>query len=224
MIKVKYNSETTLVEGYFPDNINYPNNDIDIVNKTIDGQPYIEIEADQQVISKQMCVVDDVYQEFVPTPEVQLQEAKDAKLAQLDTNKNNNLIKDLISEQGYETYKDPSIPWNGTWIVGDKLLYFHFKTETTGVPITEPENILRRVQDNPAQVIQYSCYIVDDGDLGLRKGYINLDATLASSLANHCLDRGNTSIQFANEQQIKINDCKTIEEVDAIDINFNNIN
>jgi hypothetical protein len=70
MIKAKYNSKTTLIEGYFPDNINYPNNNIDTVNKTIDGEPYIEIEADQQVFDKQMCVVDGVYQEFVPTPEV----------------------------------------------------------------------------------------------------------------------------------------------------------
>jgi len=52
MIKVKYNSETTLVEGYFPDNINYPNNNIDTVNKKIDGEPYIEIEANQQVFDR----------------------------------------------------------------------------------------------------------------------------------------------------------------------------
>jgi len=98
MIKVKYNSETTLVEGYFPDNINYPNNDIDTVNKTIDGQPYIEIEADQQVIGITMCVVDGKYQEFIPTPEVELQEAKDSRIEELASN------REMLSEKSTVTY------------------------------------------------------------------------------------------------------------------------
>ena len=127
MIKVKYNSETTLVEGYFPDNINYPNNDIDTVNKTIDGQPYIEIEADQQVIGVTMCVVDGVYQEFIPAPEVQLQEAKDSKITQMKINRDDNINKDYTSSQGNELIYNPS---TGIWDQGE-LFYFHFSVKLT---------------------------------------------------------------------------------------------
>jgi hypothetical protein len=218
MIKVKYNSETTLVEGYFPDNINYPNNDIDTVNKTIDGQPYIEIEADQQVIGITMCVVDDVYKEFIPAPEVQLQEAKDAKIAQMKINRDNNINKDYISSQGNELTYNPS---TGIWDQGESF-YFHFSVKLTDSTSTNPEVVLRAAKEND---VIYSCDIIDSSvEGGIRKGYINLDAVLSDNIGFHVRDRTQKSIIWANTLEIEINACNTIEEVDAIDINFDNVN
>jgi hypothetical protein len=84
MIKVKYNSQTTLIEGYFPSFINYPNNVIDIENKTIDGSPYIEIsnEEHQASFEKEMRVIDGVFQEYVKPDSQKLIEGKAIKKAQ----------------------------------------------------------------------------------------------------------------------------------------------
>lgn len=72
MIKVNYDTETTLIKGYYPNSINYASI----------PEPYIEIENDAQVLDKQMCVIDGVYQEYVKPLDVQLQEAKASKIAQ----------------------------------------------------------------------------------------------------------------------------------------------
>jgi len=72
MIKVNYNPNTTLVLGYYPDSINH--NSI--------PKPFIEIEDDAQILDKQMCVVNGVYQEYVKPLDAQLQEAKALKIAQ----------------------------------------------------------------------------------------------------------------------------------------------
>lgn len=84
MIKAKYNQQTTLVEGYFPSFINYPNNVIDTEAKTIDGSPYIEITSEQHEASlgKEMCVIDGVFQEYVTPDNVLLEQAKTTKIAQ----------------------------------------------------------------------------------------------------------------------------------------------
>ena len=74
MVKVNYDTETTLVKGYYPDVINYASI----------PEPYIEIsdEKHQEALKKQMCVVNGVYQEYVKPLDVQLQEAKASKIAQ----------------------------------------------------------------------------------------------------------------------------------------------
>ena len=74
MIKVNYDTETTLVKGYYPDAINYASI----------PEPYMEIsdEEHQETLGKQMCVVNRVYQEYVKPLDVQLQEAKALKIAQ----------------------------------------------------------------------------------------------------------------------------------------------
>ena len=71
MIKVYYNSETTLVQGYYPDSIKY--------NYKI-PTPNIIIKDNEQVLDKQMCVVNGAYQEYVKPLEIQLQEGKEAKI------------------------------------------------------------------------------------------------------------------------------------------------
>ena len=112
MIKVKYNPETTLVNGYFPANINYPSITIDEVNKTITDQsgifPYIEITKEQheEGMGKNMVVVNGNYQEYVKTSAELLQEAKDTKIAEIQTAKETDLYlnvsynnKDFISSE-----------------------------------------------------------------------------------------------------------------------------
>jgi len=112
MIKVKYNPETTLVNGYFPANINYPSITIDDVNKTITDQsgifPYIEITKEQheEGMGKNMVVVNGNYQEYVKTSAELLQNAKDNKIAEIQTAKEIDLYlnvgynnKDFISSE-----------------------------------------------------------------------------------------------------------------------------
>lgn len=72
-VKVNYDTETTLVKGYYPDAINY----------TTIIKPYIEIsdEKHQEALGKEMCVIDGVFQEYVKPIDVQLQEAKVSKIA-----------------------------------------------------------------------------------------------------------------------------------------------
>ena len=72
MIKVNYDKKSSLVLGYYPNLINY--NSI--------PEPWIEIEYNEQILDKQMCVVNGVYQEYVKFLDVQLQEAKALKIVQ----------------------------------------------------------------------------------------------------------------------------------------------
>jgi hypothetical protein len=76
-VKVNYDTETTLVKGYYPDAINY----------SLIPEPYIEIsdEKHQEALGEQMCVVNGVCQEYVKPFDVQLQEAKASKIAQCKT-------------------------------------------------------------------------------------------------------------------------------------------
>jgi hypothetical protein len=84
MIKVKYNQETTKVEGYLPSFMNYPNNVIDEVAKTIDGSPYIEIteEEHQAALGKEMAVVDGALVEYTKTDNELIAGLKNSKLTE----------------------------------------------------------------------------------------------------------------------------------------------
>ena len=72
MIKVNYDTETTLVKGYYPDSINYASI----------PEPFIKIEDNEQVLDKQMCVVGGVYQEYKTPDSVLLEQEKVVKIAQ----------------------------------------------------------------------------------------------------------------------------------------------
>jgi len=73
MIKVNYDTKTTLVLGYYPDSINYASI----------PEPFIKIEDGTQDYTKQMCVIDGVYQEYVLSDSILLEEAKIAKIAEV---------------------------------------------------------------------------------------------------------------------------------------------
>ena len=85
MIKVNYDPQTTLIKGYYPDSINY----------TSIPDPFIEIEDSEQDNSKQMCVIGGVYQEYVKPLNIQLQEAKTSKLAQITPARNAFMYADI---------------------------------------------------------------------------------------------------------------------------------
>lgn len=95
----KYNSETGMVTGYFIKGETYFGNVIDEVTKTIDGHPYIEIDESEQVLGKDMCVVNGVYQEYVTPDSVLLEQAQKEKIAQIK-----NTAESLILAT-YSTHK-----------------------------------------------------------------------------------------------------------------------
>ena len=86
MIKVHYDLQTGLIKGYYPDSINYSSI----------PEPFIEIEDKQQVLGKAMCVIDGVYQEYIPSKEEVLSKVKQEKLAELDNFHDSNEVRNLI--------------------------------------------------------------------------------------------------------------------------------
>lgn len=93
MIKVHYDIQTTLVKGYYPDSINYASI----------PEPFVEIENDAQVLDKQMCVVNGVYQEYIEPVDVQLQRAKTSKISEIKSKRDTFLSSNITTSTG--TYK-----------------------------------------------------------------------------------------------------------------------
>ena len=91
MIKVHYDQETNFVLGYYPDSINY--NSI--------PTPNIEIEDEDQILDKAMCVVDGVYQEFIKPEAELLSQAKLNKIAQLKTNRSDYCLEPILYNSNY---------------------------------------------------------------------------------------------------------------------------
>lgn len=81
-VKVKYNKNTGIVEGYYPSQINYNKNVIDENLRTIDNSPYIEItEKDHQsIMGKSMIVFNKKLKEYKRTQEEILDSAKSVRL------------------------------------------------------------------------------------------------------------------------------------------------
>lgn len=71
-VKVNYDTKTTLVKGYYPDIINYASI----------PEPYIEITNEQHQIAlgKQMCVVDGIFQEYIVSDNILLEQQKIIKI------------------------------------------------------------------------------------------------------------------------------------------------
>ena len=84
MIKVKYNKETTKVEGFYPSFIKYNNIVIDEDAKTIDGLPYIEITEEEHQAALELnipAVKDGALVEYTKTNQELVEELKNSKLA-----------------------------------------------------------------------------------------------------------------------------------------------
>lgn len=64
-VRAKYDPITMRVNGYFPSDIQYPNNIINDAEKTIDSNPFVEIslEEHRNFIGKNVIVVDGILHE-----------------------------------------------------------------------------------------------------------------------------------------------------------------
>ena len=79
-IKVHYNEETGIVQGYYPDSIKY----------SAIPEPFIEIdEKDQDKTGKMMVVIEGIYQEYIKSDEEALSELKQIKIEEVRKGKDN---------------------------------------------------------------------------------------------------------------------------------------
>jgi hypothetical protein len=136
-----------------------------------------------------------------------LAEAKLAKIAQLKTNRNEALGKPYSACKAYE--------WDKPEIEENKV-YFEFSAKATGVQLTEPSTII--FSASLGGIIKYSCTIIEGENK--RKGYVILDQAVSQNVSTYLEDRGTTYISYANEKEVEINACTTLEELNAININF----
>jgi len=109
MIKVNYNIETTLVNGYYPDTINY----------TSIPEPYIEIseEEHQEAFGEQMCVVDGVFKQYIEPDNIVLERAKAVKKAEINALRDARMAKDVHHKVGGKDHLfQRNITTNLAWI------------------------------------------------------------------------------------------------------------
>ena len=156
----------------------------------------------------------------------ELQKAKDSKIAQMKINRDNNIAKDYVLSEGNEITTTVAEPTQSDWVVGD-IYTFYFNVKETGLSATEPSTILTNATNT--DFVPYSCGIIDgiDPNTGkniIRQGYIRITAAIADAIGNDLKNRTVFSVIRANNLEIEINACNTIEEVNAIDINFDDIN
>jgi hypothetical protein len=156
----------------------------------------------------------------------ELQEAKDSKIAQMKINRDANIAKDYVLSEGNEITTTVEQPIQSDWVVGN-IYTFYFNVKETGLSATEPSTILTNATNT--DFVPYSCGIITgiDPDTGkniIRQGYIRITAAIADAIGNDLKNRTVFSVIRANNLEIQINACNTIEEVDAININFDDIN
>lgn len=137
-----------------------------------------------------------------------LELAKTAKIAQLKANRNEALGKPFISCQARE--------WSENGEPQKNEVYFEFSAKSTGVQLTEPNTIIFGAM--LGGVIKYSCTIIEGENR--REGYVILNQAVTQSVSSHLTDRGTTYVAYANDKEIEINACTTLEELNAININF----
>jgi hypothetical protein len=158
----------------------------------------------------------------------ELQEAKDAKISEMKANRDAYYIKSFSSTKGQEISLNSE---TSIYELGE-FSYFNFRTASTGTPTTEPSAVLSAaINATEIEQIRYSCEIIDDSvEGGTRRGYIALSGgtdeepyeinKLAIAINEHMQNRTMTATETANNMENEINEATTIEEVDAVDINF----
>jgi len=141
-----------------------------------------------------------------------LQESKDKTITQIKTNRNNANLLPLNSIQALEIIDNG----DGSFTTSENSKNFLFNVAKTNTPLTESSNIINSALRG--KVIRYSCAIVEGENI--RKGYVEIDVTVAENIENHLIVRGQDNVALANSLEDEVNACTTIEEVEAIDINF----
>ncbi len=220
MIKVSYNIKNTLVEGYYPCDINYQNI----------PEPWILIEDNEQILDKQMCVLSGKYQVYVESLSVQLQKAKDDKIAKLEAF---ILVK---KTEKYTSHLAPEII-DGSKIGAEVKFYWHVDS----IPNSNltPESVLNKctmdyvscmnlakktgtdytsektIYDNciKQKIVPYSTTIIKDGKE--QAGVVNI-FPVAFSIADHIQNREINNNKLFKIKEIQINACKSVEEVESI--------
>lgn len=187
MIKVYYDEITGLVKGYYPDSINYASI----------PEPFIEIKNDAQVLDKQMCVINGVYQEYVKPLDEQLQEARTAKLAQLKTN--------LISAKELETPKKGSLE---SYEIDGVFRTFKVKLSDLATVVARVSRLEKAAVGTTAQWTDI------DGNR------LNLNLEQFQCLRNHLDVRDQSFHTLYEAIKSEIKACTTLEELEAIEINF----
>lgn len=129
-----------------------------------------------------------------------LENAKESKIGILKSNRDANLNKDLVSIQAKEY---------GT----DNLVYFAFRTKPTQHPITQPSAIIFGALVGGS--IKYSCKIIEyNNDVpSYRFGYVEIDKQIAEKIRTHMEQRAVSCIAYTNEQELLINSCNSLEEL-----------
>lgn len=146
----------------------------------------------------------------------ELQEAKTTKITQLNLNRDAANIAPMEDTKAMEVIVEDG--------EDDKFgneVYFLFRTVNTNNPATSPSTIIStaiRKGINPDYYLRYSCAIIDGGII--RKGYVALTGDIASEISDHAEMRNTENIREANRIEDQINACTTLEEVEAININF----
>jgi hypothetical protein len=192
MIKVSYNKITTLVEGYYPSNINYTNV----------PEPWIEIQDNEQITDKQMCVKDGKYQIYIEPLPIQLQKAKNEKIAEIKRINDEKNLEPSVA-QGYLMNENNSL---------GELVSFEFKTTRhPSNPASDPNTILFSTLMSKINT-RYSTKNAKTGE----QIAIQLTPQLAQNIVSHLSLRNTTNFQYRDQLLAKIKEAKTIEEVEAI--------
>ena len=145
---------------------------------------------------------------------VDLQEAKTAKINQLKLNRNAHNLSSMDFVQAKEITFDEF----GFDVITDNEVYFKFNVSATGQPTSEPSSLILGYINRPVGYLRYSCVIIEEGKV--RKGYIKFNQEIAIILEQHISRRYTDAIKHTNDIEKDINACTTIEEVNAININF----
>ena len=180
MIKVNYDTETTLVKGCYPDSINYASI----------PEPFIEItqEEHQANLGKKMCVIKGAFVEYVESDSVILEQAKLKKISLIKTIRDNTTLK--------------------------------FS------PANEPtKNFILKISDLP-QIAARASRLQDQG-AGSKSTWSDINGVRQDLLAdqfrsmrNHLDAHDETLRVWYAETKKEIEDCTTLEELNAININF----
>lgn len=159
---------------------------------------------------------------------IELEKAKNSKIAQLKINREQENLKDYIVQAAELILQE-----DNTFSEGSQV-DFLFVSKSTGNPATEPNNIITSTilnsLVNPAFFLPYSCRIITsfvqnngistNTPATTKKGYIKLNAAVATSISNHATLRNTNNIRITNQKEQEIQEATTLAEVEAIDITF----
>ena len=148
-----------------------------------------------------------------------LQKSKDKKIAEIKINRKNANLLPLKSIQALEIIDNG----DGSFTTSENSKNFLFNVAKTDSPLTDPSNIINSALRG--KVIRYSCPIVEGENI--RKGYVEINATVDENIEDHLIIRGQNNIYLANILEDQVNSINldngldvALEEIDSIDINF----